>query len=99
MQIFPKSSEPVRPESDRQTASQPARDADTWPVPRLALSVNRFVKLEIADGALDGRDRDDFRVRDPNRAGRIRGRVLSGAYDTLEVVEAVSRRLLDSGDL
>jgi hypothetical protein len=36
---------------------------------------------------------------DPARAAQIRERVLSGAYDTLEVVDAVARRLLQSGDL
>ena len=36
---------------------------------------------------------------DPARAERIRGRILSGAYDTLDVVDAVARRLLGTGDL
>jgi len=35
----------------------------------------------------------------PMRAAAIRARVLSGAYDTLGVVDSVARRLLDSGDL
>jgi hypothetical protein len=32
----------------------------------------------------------------PMRAAAIRARVLSGAYDTLAVVDSVARRLLDS---
>jgi len=36
---------------------------------------------------------------DPARAAQIRQRVLGGAYDTLEVVDAVARRVLSSGDL
>ena len=36
---------------------------------------------------------------DSARIARVRGRVLSGAYDTLEIVDAIARRLLDSGDL
>ena len=57
--------------------------------------------MEISDAgrALAARDGDSAGGLDPARAARIRGRILSGAYDTLEVVDAVSRRLLDSGDL
>jgi hypothetical protein len=47
--------------------------------------------------ARDGRA--DSASLDPSRASHIRDRVLNGAYDTLEVVDAVARRLLDSGDL
>lgn len=36
---------------------------------------------------------------DSARVERIRGRVLSGAYDTLKVVDAMARRILDAGDL
>lgn len=36
---------------------------------------------------------------DPARASVIRGRNLNGAYDTLEIVDVVARRLLGSGDL
>jgi hypothetical protein len=36
---------------------------------------------------------------DPVRAERIRSRILSGAYDTFKVVDAVARRLLKGEDL
>jgi hypothetical protein len=36
---------------------------------------------------------------DPRRAVRIRERIMGGAYDSLEVVDAMARRLLDHGDL
>ena len=36
---------------------------------------------------------------DVARASLIRGRILSGAYNTLELVDALARRLLESGDL
>lgn len=36
---------------------------------------------------------------DPARVERIRGRVVSGAYDTLKVVDAVARRILDGEEL
>jgi hypothetical protein len=64
-------------------------------------SSGRSDKVEISDAgrALAARDRDAASGLDPARAAKIRGRILSGAYDTLEVVDAVARRLLDSGDL
>ena len=36
---------------------------------------------------------------DPVYAARIRGRLLSGAYDSESVLFMTARRLLDSGDL
>ncbi len=33
------------------------------------------------------------------RGARVRGRIISGAYDSLQVVDAIARRLLDTGDL
>jgi hypothetical protein len=36
---------------------------------------------------------------DPARLQRIRERVVSGAYDTPKVVDAVARRLLEAQDL
>jgi hypothetical protein len=42
---------------------------------------------------------DDMTALDPVRVAQIRERVLSGAYDSLNVVDAMARRLLDSGEL
>jgi negative regulator of flagellin synthesis FlgM len=36
---------------------------------------------------------------DPARAAQIRQRVLDGAYNSLDIVDKVARRVLDSGDL
>jgi hypothetical protein len=41
----------------------------------------------------------DVRPLDSARTARIRSRIMGGAYDSLEVVDAVARRLLDHGDL
>ena len=38
-------------------------------------------------------------VMNTTRASLIRGRILSGAYNTLELVDVLARRLLESGDL
>ncbi|MFI5228547.1 MAG: hypothetical protein ACHQWU_05735 [Gemmatimonadales bacterium] len=41
----------------------------------------------------------EVRMLDSARNARIRSRIMGGAYDSLEVVDAVARRLLDHGDL
>ena len=41
----------------------------------------------------------DVRSLDAARNARIRSRIMGGAYDSLEVVDAVARRLLGQGDL
>jgi hypothetical protein len=102
MHINPKAG-PLRPEINR--ISQPddvsARGSirSISPVPS---SVDKSDKVQISDAgralAARGETADTSSV-DPSRTARIRGRVLSGAYDTLEVVDAVARRLVDSGDL
>ncbi|HEY4219207.1 MAG TPA: hypothetical protein VGM67_18820 [Gemmatimonadaceae bacterium] len=106
MQIYPKNTGPLRSDSTR--ASQPV-DSDQSPIQPIAptpSSADRSDKVQISDAgrALAARadgpaDSASTSSLDPVRASRIRQRVLSGAYDTLEVVDAVSRRLLDSGDL
>ncbi len=103
MQIFPKNAGPVRPDSAQ--SSQPAGVADGDGVRAVVAtppSVDRSDKVSISDAgrALAARDGGpDAAALDPSRASQIRDRVLNGAYDTLEVVDAVARRLLRSGDL
>lgn len=107
MHIYPKNTGPLRPDTTR--ATQPADTSDRGPIQPVGptpSSLNRSDKVQISDAgrALAARadgtsDSASTSSLDPARASRIRQRVLSGAYDTLEVVDAVSRRLLDSGDL
>lgn len=102
MYIYPKSTGPIRPETASQTADVNEKDSDVRPVAPAPANIDRSDKVEISDAgrALAARDgKEASSSLDPARAARIRGRVLSGAYDTLEVVDAVARRLLDSGDL
>jgi hypothetical protein len=104
MHIYPKNTGPVRPDTTTRT-SQPADPTDrdsVRPVRPTPSTVDRSYKVQISDAgralaARDGASASDS--VDPARSERIRGRILSGAYDTLEVVDAVARRLLDSGDL
>ena len=103
MQINPKVTGPLGLDITR--ASQPAESADSDALHSIALvpsSSDRSGKVSISDAgrALSARDGGtDSAALDPARAARVRDRVLNGAYDTLEVVDAVARRLLDTGDL
>jgi hypothetical protein len=104
MHIYSNSAGPVRPETTRQTQAADAVDTDAVrSVPATGSSLDRSDKVSISDAgrALAAREgaADVSAPLDPTRAARIRDRVLSGAYDTLEVVDAVARRLLVSGDL
>jgi anti-sigma28 factor (negative regulator of flagellin synthesis) len=102
MYIYPKSSGSIRPES----TSQPLDVSETAAVKSVApgaTSSDRSDKVEISDAgralaARDGKETTSKSGLEPARADQIRGRILSGAYDTLEVVDTVARRLLDSGD-
>lgn len=101
MYIYPKHTGPIRPEIASQPIDAPERVTDNGPAAPAPSNVDRSDKVQISDAgrALAARETDSSKGLDPARAAHIRGRILSGAYDTLEVVDAVSRRLLDSGDL
>ena len=102
MHIYSKNTGPISPDHSRTSpvADTAASDA-VRAVTLTPSSVDRSDKVSISDAgrALAAREDGDSMALDPARAERIRERVLSGAYDTLEVVDAVARRLLDSGDL
>jgi negative regulator of flagellin synthesis FlgM len=103
MYIYPKQTGPLRPESTSQTADVSETGA-IKPVATAPTSADRSDKVEISDAgrALAARGGDSAQASsgaDSTRTDRVRGRILSGAYDTLEVVDTVARRLLDSGDL
>ncbi len=67
-------------------------------------ATDRSDKVQISDAgrALAARGSDGEASAssgvDPAKADRIRSRILSGAYDTLDVVDTVARRLIKSGD-
>lgn len=102
MQIYPKNSGPIRPDHAQPSQPAAADNEGVRPISPVPSGVDRSDKVSISDAgrALAARDGGtDSASLDPSRASHIRERVLSGAYDTLEVVDAVARRLLDSGDL
>jgi negative regulator of flagellin synthesis FlgM len=103
MHIYPKHTGPLS--SDISHAAQPVDAADRVAPsasPSTPSSSDRSDKVQISDAgralAARGSDRAAADL-DPARAASIRTRILSGAYDTVQVVDAVARRLLDSGDL
>jgi negative regulator of flagellin synthesis FlgM len=102
MHIYPKNTGPIGPDTTRTSPTPDVSDRSIRPVAPAPSSVDRSDKVEISDAgrALAARESGpDSAGLDPARSARIRGRILSGAYDTLEVVDALARRLLDSGDL
>jgi hypothetical protein len=103
MQIYPKHTGLLSPDAAHSTqpADAPERAAVSPVVPTPS-SNDRSDKVQISDAgralAARGSDRAAADL-DPARAATVRHRILSGAYDTVQVVDAVARRLLASGDL
>lgn len=104
MHIHPKGSTgPIGPDNTR--SSQSVRSLDLAPATGAGAGQGSRVSdvLEISDAgralAARGADADATSELDQARTARIRAQVLSGAYDSLEVVDAIARRLLRSGDL
>jgi hypothetical protein len=109
MHIYPKTITPVRPETP--SVQPPAADdaESILPLAPAPLVLGRSDRVVIPKwgGALSARDgrrnADDEAVTGSGDVGgeadRVRSRILSGAYDRLEMVVALARRLLDSGDL
>jgi hypothetical protein len=101
MQIYPKNTGPLRPETTRTTPIDSPENTPIRPAAPTPSSADRSDKVEISNAGRALSARGDALApasAGADRTSTIRGRVLNGAYDTLEVVDAVARRLLDSGD-
>ncbi len=58
------------------------------------------VQISDAGRSLAGRaSADNNTAFDPERVAELRTKVLTGAYNTLDVVDQVARRILSRGDL
>jgi hypothetical protein len=79
-------------------AAEPSADAVV--TSESSIRLNQAVISE-ADRVLSSANNADSGVSKPKfaRTERIREMVLLGAYNTMEVVDAMARRLLDSGDI
>jgi len=102
MQIHPKDAGGMLPDPTQSSHAAPIADGDAVGViSATPASVDRTDPVSIADAgrALVAADSWPGSAALDARRAQIRRRVLSGAYHSLEVVDAVARRLLDSGDL
>jgi hypothetical protein len=103
MHIHPTHARPISPESVQ--LPQPADLLERSQVGLVAPTPDAADRRHDVEVCSDGRTLSprgrpsDSMGMDPGRVQRIRGRILSGAYDTLKVVDAVARRLLDADDL
>lgn len=105
MYIYPNAGGPIAPDSTTGGSQPNAAPGSTVPAPVAPAPTpvpSDSVDISDAGRALAARNGQSGTTSgslDPARAAQIRDRVLNGAYDTLEVVDAVARRVLSSGDL
>jgi hypothetical protein len=103
MHIYLINSEPVRSEPDHgESFSDLPGESSLLPLGRAPRSSQRNVGVaNLGVGRARGVPADARQPAglEPARAAHIRRRIQSSAYETPEVLYAVARRLLDSGDL
>ena len=101
MHIYSKHTGPLSPDATHSSQPADAADRAVGAVVPTPSSTDRSDKVQISDAgrALAARETDKAVELTPERSADVRRRILSGAYDTIEVVDAVARRLLASGDL
>ncbi|MGV3709524.1 MAG: flagellar biosynthesis anti-sigma factor FlgM [Gemmatimonas sp.] len=96
--------DPLRPERVSNTDSTGATRAgsNNQPVSPVAPVSRRSDSVEISDTArtLASRAESDERAgMDPERVTELRKKVYEGAYNALDVVDQVARRILTRGDI
>ena len=105
MHISSKTTGALTPDTTRASQSVGAVDGPPGQTaPATSSTTHRSDSVQISDAgrALAARGKNDASGTsslDPTRANQIRSRIMSGAYDTLDVVDTVARRLISSGDL
>ena len=102
MRINGSSFDPIRPDRAQAPAPAPATDTSTGQPPAPVSPVSRTDSVEISSsgrslaGRIEAEQRDTL---DPERLAELRRKVYEGAYNTLDVVDQVARRILQRGDL
>ena len=96
--------DPLRPDRNASTDSTHAtRDGGTAkPVAPVAPVSARRDSVQISDSArtLASRAESDERAKmEPERVAQLRQKVYEGAYNALDVVDQVARRILTRGDI
>jgi negative regulator of flagellin synthesis FlgM len=86
--------DPLRPTPASSPAQKPAQEVTPVSAPRPVQSDS--VQISDAGRRLNA---ESAEALDPERVNELRQKVLSGAYNTLDVVDQVARRMLTRGDL
>ncbi len=98
MKIYGNLFDPIRP--DRAGGANPASphsvDAPAQPVAPAAPVAPRTDSVEISS---QGRSLSEATSVDPERVAEMRRKVYEGAYNSLDLVDQVARRILHRGDL
>lgn len=79
------------------TPAEPRPAEPASPAPASGAVKSDSVQFSSAGRSLAGRLQED--ALDPERVAELRNKVLTGAYNTLDVVDQVARRILTRGDL
>ncbi|WP_337172033.1 flagellar biosynthesis anti-sigma factor FlgM [Gemmatimonas aurantiaca] len=82
------------PPANQTATPRPAQEVAQAPATRPVKSDS--VQISDAGRRMNAEQRDAL---DPDRVAELRQKVLSGAYNTLDVVDQVARRILTRGDL
>jgi hypothetical protein len=102
MRINGSSFDPIRPDRAQAPVPAPASDSSAGQPPAPVSPVSRTDSVEISSSgrSLAGRIEAEQRgTLDPERLAELRRKVYEGAYNTLDVVDQVARRILQRGDL
>lgn len=94
MKINPYTDTARVPAVDQAAVQRPVQEVQQAPPVRPV----RADSIEISDAGrrMNAEQRDAL---DPERIAELREKVLSGAYNTLDVVDQVARRILTRGDI
>jgi negative regulator of flagellin synthesis FlgM len=101
MKIYGNSSEILRSDPAREVQKS-ANDREKQAAAQPAAPVQRNDKVQISDAgrALAAQATTPGRSElSPERIAEVRERILSGAYNSLDVVEEVARKMLATGDI
>jgi len=92
--------DPLRPDRAQPglTPAEPRPADPASPPPASGAVKSDSVQFSSAGRSLAGRLQGDDAF-DPERVAELRTKVLTGAYNTLDVVDQVARRILSRGDL
>lgn len=105
MRINRSSVEAQQAELANRVRETPARPAPAGGTPAQPVNaVPRVDRVEISDAgralaAKGGAESGQPAEMSAERLAELRQRVMSGAYNSLEVVDQVARRMLDAGDI